>query len=144
MNGKDVEEISKYTSEYINKKLIAQFVASATDCGISIDTIDLDAFESNELNDEYYNILIEAKSLAFESDNMKMYAIPGFNRKRSKYELYCYRYENNGSILGGSVLTWQELSDTLEKQEWNGDWVSDSDVEKVMKYIDWNNIEGND
>ena len=56
MNSK-IKESPKYTSEYINKKLVAQFVASATDCGISIDTIDLDAFESNELNDEYYIIL---------------------------------------------------------------------------------------
>ena len=52
--------------------------------------------------------------------------------------------ENNRLVAVNYVPSWQELSDTLEEQEWNGNWVRESNVEKVMKYIDWNNIEGND
>ena len=133
------EDYQKYSGQkYVNKKLVAQFIAS-----VDISTLPTADLALDELDEFEINEIIE-QSVTFEYVNQNIYVIPSFNFNEGKYSLDCYKMENNRLVAVNYIPSWQELSDTLEKQEWNGDWVSDSDVEKVMKYIDWNNIEGND
>lgn len=113
----------------MNKKLVAQFMASVNvgelpTVGFALE--DLDCFEIDEILDQ---------SVEFEHNGQKMFIIPSFVRK-GVWTVDCYVFNDKGKLLKSSYSpTLEELSDILEKSDWNGNWVSKSDIEKAMKYI---------
>ena len=115
----------------MNKTLVAQFVAS-----VNVSELPTSAFNLNELDDNEIGEILE-QSLRCEHNSQIIYVIPGF--KNGKYKLDCYIINDKKLMRADYTPSWEELSDILEAQKWNGDWVRKSRVEKIMKYIDWNN-----
>ena len=114
----------------MNKKLIAQFIAS-----VNVSELPTSAFKSNELGEHEIREVIE-QSVAYKYNGKTIYIIP--NIKYGKYVLDGYIMENGELKPSNYIPSWKELSDILEEQKWNGDWVRISRIEKAMKYIDWN------
>ena len=113
----------------MNKKLVAQFMASVNTAelpNVGFDLADLDSFEIDEILDQ---------SVEFEHDGQAMFVIPGFVRK-GVWTINCYVLNNKGKLIKSRYTpSFEELSDILEKSNWNGDWVSKRDVEEAMKYL---------
>ena len=115
----------------MNKKLIAQFIAS-----VNVSELPTSAFNLNELEEHEIREIIE-QSIAYEHNGQIVYIIP--NIKYGKYVLDSYIMENGELTVSNYIPSWKELSAILEEQKWNGDWVRESRVEKAMRYIDWSN-----
>ena len=114
----------------MNKKLIAQFIAS-----VNVSELPTSAFDLNELDENEVREIVE-QSIIHEHNKQTIYIIPGF--KEGKYVLNCYIMDNDSLTASDYIPTWEEMSDILEEKKWKGDWVRESRVEKAMKYIDWN------
>ena len=113
----------------MNKKLVAQFMASVNASelpSVGFNLSDLDSFEIDEILDQ---------SVEFEHDAQKMFIIPSFVRKGT-WTVNCYVLNDKGKLLKSHYNpSLEELSDILEKSNWNGNWVSKRDVEEAMKYL---------
>ena len=113
----------------MNKKLVAQFMASVDLYTLptnSFDLADLDSFEIDEIIEQ---------SVEFEHDGQKMFVIPSFVRKGT-WTVNCYVLNDKGKLIKSHYTpSLEELSDILEKSNWNGNWISKRDVEEAMKYL---------
>lgn len=113
----------------MNKKLIAQFLASVDPYTLPTNDIKLDDLDEWELQE-----IIE-QSVEFEYEGNTLYVIPGTSFIEGVQTLDCYKLKNGKLMKSHYIPTYSELSDILEKQGWNGDWVLPNDVKEAMKRI---------
>ena len=113
----------------MNKKLVAQFLASVDPYTLptnSFDLSELDEFEVEELL---------SQAVEFDHNGRVMYVIPGVTYDGDIQNLECYVFDDGELMYSDYTPTYAELSDILEHQEWYGDWVNSEDVQEAMKRI---------
>ena len=113
----------------MNKKLVAQFLAS-----VDSYTLPTNDYELDELDEFEVQEIIE-QSVKFEHNGNTLYVIPGVTFVNGVQTIDCYELRGYKLIESDYVPTYSELSDILEEQGWTGDWVDSNDVTEAMKHI---------
>ena len=113
----------------MNRKLVAQFLASVDPYTLPTNDLELSELDEWEIQE------IIDQSVKFEHAGHTLYVLPSASFRGGVQTLDCYKL-NNGKLLKSDYTpTYFELSDILEKQGWNGDWVPIENVKEAMKYI---------
>ena len=113
----------------MNKKLVAQFLAS-----VDSYTLPTNDYELDELDEFEVQEIIE-QSVKFEHNGKTLYVIPGVTFVNGVQTIDCYELRGYKLIESDYVPTYSELSDILEEQGWTGDWVDRERLEEVTKIM---------
>ena len=112
----------------MNRKLVAQFLAS-----VDPYTLPTSTFKLEELDEWEIQEIIE-QSVEFEHAGHTLYVIPGMFTGGTQ-TIDCYEFKDNKLVKVNYYPTYSELSDILDRQGWRGDWVPSKDVKKALERI---------
>lgn len=110
----------------MNKKLVAQFMASVEVLALPSVVLDLDEMDELEMDE-----MIE-QAVEFDFYGKTMYILPSPRHVNGIQQVDCYVLKGRRLDVSPYQPTLEEVSDILERQRWNGNWVDPKRVAKAM------------